>query len=140
MARDEGVSLAAQILIFPMLDDRNTQPGVHLVDGATWSHEENALCWGALLGTEPGAPDVSPYSAPARLSHFVGMAPAYIEVGALDIFRDECIEYARNLSASGVETELHVYRGALHGYDTIERNTPFARRWRADRIDRITAL
>ena len=85
-----------------MLDDRNTTPDPELVPFAPWTYEDNATGWGALLGDAVGGADVSPYGAPARLTDFAGLPPAYIEVGELDIFRDEAIVYARNLVSAGV--------------------------------------
>lgn len=140
LARDEGIDLAAQILVFPMLDDRTTSPDPHLAGVATWTHDDNATGWLALLGEQLGDPDVSPYAAPARLQDFSGLARAYIEVGALDIFRDECIDYAHRLLSAGVQTELHVHPGAPHGYDTMAIGTPFAARWKADRVRVLTSL
>ncbi len=42
-----------------------------------------------------------------------------IVYGAIDLFVDEDIEYARRLIAAGVPTELHVVPGAYHGFDLI---------------------
>lgn len=69
-----------------------------------------------------------------------GLAPAYIEVGDLDIFRDEDIDYAARLVRAGVSTELHVYPGAPHGYDWIGYGGPLTARWKADRIRVIQSL
>jgi acetyl esterase/lipase len=38
-------------------------------------------------------------------------------VGALDLFLEEDLEYARRLMREGVPTELHVYPGAYHGFN-----------------------
>lgn len=140
LARDAGVPLARQVLIFPMLDDRTIDPDPHLADVVTWSHDDNRTGWQALLGDRIGGPEVSPYEAPARLTDFAGLAPAYVEVGTLDIFRDESIDYARRLLAAGVEAELHVHPGAPHGYDSLALGSLFAERWKADRIRVITGL
>ena len=37
--------------------------------------------------------------------------------GALDLFAEEDMEYARRLIRAGVPTELHVFPGGFHGYD-----------------------
>jgi triacylglycerol lipase len=36
--------------------------------------------------------------------------------GALDLFLEEDLEYARRLIRAGVPTELHIYPGAPHGF------------------------
>ena len=60
------------------------------------------------------------------------MPPAYINVGALDLFVDESIDYAQALNAAGVETELHVYPIAFHGSSNSVADSPISRRWTAD--------
>jgi acetyl esterase/lipase len=140
LARDHGLALARQILIFPMLDDRNTVADPLLAATATWTYDQNYTGWHALLGEELGKPAVSPVAAPARLTDFAGLAPAYIEVGELDIFRDESIRYAQNLMRAGVSCELHVYPGSPHGHDWLDPDAAISRRAVAGRTRLITAL
>jgi acetyl esterase/lipase len=141
LARDRGgPAIARQILIYPMLDDRNTTPDPELVPFATWTYDDNLTGWGALLGDAIGGPDVSPYAAPARLTNAAGLPPLYVEVGELDIFRDEDIEYARRAAAAGVSSELHVHPGASHGFDVGAPNAGVTQRSRADRIRMLTNL
>ena len=40
-------------------------------------------------------------------------------MGALDLFLEEDLEYARRLMREGVPTELHVYPGAYHGFNLV---------------------
>ena len=56
LARDRGVPLARQILIYPMLDDRNTTPGPLPPDVLTWSYDSNYTGWHALLGDKSFRP------------------------------------------------------------------------------------
>ena len=37
-------------------------------------------------------------------------------MGALDLFLEENIAYARRLTRAGVPAELHVFPGAFHGF------------------------
>lgn len=121
-ARDAGVYLAKQILIYPMLDDRNTEPDTHIAPfAAGWTYDNNYTGWHALLGDAVGTETVSPLAAPARLKDFTGLAPAFIEVGELDIFRDESIAYASALYAAGISCELHVRPGSPHAFDRLVR-------------------
>jgi acetyl esterase/lipase len=133
LARDHGIRLRRQILIFPMLDDRTVDPDAALEGVTTWSYAENRLGWWALLGDRMGSERVTPVEAPARLRDARGLAAAYIEVGSLDIFRDEDVSYASALWRGGVDAELHVHPGAPHGYDSLALGSTFAHRWRADR-------
>lgn len=118
-ARDGGVPLAKQILIYPMLDDRNTEPDPELVPFATWTYDNNYTGWTALLGDAAGGAHIPPLAAPARLDQCAELAPTFIDVGELDILRDESVRYALALTHGGVSCELHVRAGAPHGFDRI---------------------
>jgi acetyl esterase/lipase len=119
LARDRGTpALTFQLLICPMLDDRNITPSSHeITDIGVWDRDMNISGWTALLGDERGTNGVSPYAAPARMSDLTGLPAAFIDVGVLEVFRDEDVDYALRLMRAGVPTELHVYAGAYHGWD-----------------------
>ena len=119
LARDRGeFSLAFQHLIFPMLDDRTAIADTpnRGVGDFLWTHAQNQFGWSALLGHQPGIPGVSPYAAAARAENLEGLPPTFISVGALDLFLEENLEYARRLVQACVPVELHVYPGAYHGF------------------------
>jgi len=139
MARDRDVPLARQVLIYPMLDDRTTTPDPNLAPFAGWSYDDNYTGWHALLGDRIGTDDVVAYAAPARAADVSGLPPAYVETGELDIFRDESIEYARRIAASGTSIELHVHPGCPHGFDRLG-DIPVVRRAFADRHRVLRAL
>lgn len=140
MARDRGRKLARQILVYPMLDDRNLTPDPEMVNFINWTFDANYTGWRALIGAEPGKGDVPAYCAPARAKDLRGLAPAYIEVGELDIFRDEDIEYARRLGQAAVPVELHVHQGAPHGFERLAAESAVARRAMADRYRILRSL
>lgn len=134
LARARRVPVARQILVYPMLDDRTTVPDRALVPFAGWSYDNNYTGWHALLGDAVGAPHVPESAAPARAADLSGLPAMYLEVGELDIFRDEGIEYARRAAAAGTSVELHVHPGCPHGFDRAAPGTDVARRSRADRL------
>ncbi len=122
LARDRGeVSLMFQFLIAPMIDDRTcmlAEP--HPYTGEfIWTREANHFGWTSYLGHEPGGSDVSPYAAAARAEKLEGLPATFINVGAIDLFVEEDVEYARRLMRAGVPTELHVYPGAYHGFRMV---------------------
>ncbi|GCE22151.1 alpha/beta hydrolase [Dictyobacter kobayashii] len=122
LTRDRGeVPLIFQLLIYPMLDDRTvTTADPHPYTGEyVWTPQANHFGWSALLGQEPGGPDVSPYAAAARATNLEGLPPALIGVGTLDLFLEEDIEYARRLIRAGVPTELHIYPGGFHAFPMV---------------------
>jgi acetyl esterase/lipase len=140
LARDRGVALALQILVYPMLDDRNQTPDPARQQYLTWTYDDNYTAWHAVLGDAMCTDYVSPIIAPARLADFTGLAPAYIDVGDLDIFRDEAIAYAQRLAIAGVPVELHVHRGAPHGWERFAPDTASAKRAMADRARAVSNL
>ncbi|MGY4650952.1 alpha/beta hydrolase fold domain-containing protein [Mycobacterium sp. URHB0021] len=85
----------------------------------TRTYHDNITGWGALLGSSAATGEVSPYAAPARAANLCGLPDTYIDVGDLDIFRDEDLSYARRLSDAGVPTELHVHPGGMHVFEAL---------------------
>lgn len=133
LARDRGdYTLAFQLLVYPMIDDRtvDAEPHPH-VGQHIWTPASNHFGWSALLGHAPGIEGVSAYAAAARADDLAGLPPTFIMTGALDLFLEEDLEYARRLTRAGVPTELHVYPGAFHGFD-IHPTAAVAVRARAD--------
>jgi acetyl esterase/lipase len=138
LARDRGeVPVAYQLLIYPMIDDRNVTPSSRIIGAPIWSRDANLLGWRGYLGREPGGDEVPAYAAAARAVDLGGLPPAFIGVGTLDVFRDENIEYASRLLAAGVPTELHVYPGAVHGFEMIVPSAAVSRRCQRDITDAL---
>jgi acetyl esterase/lipase len=110
--------LAFQHLIYPMIDDRTCiaeKPHPH-VGEFIWTPHNNHFGWASLLGKAPGSSDVSIYAAAARAQDLSGLPRTFIATGALDLFLEENLDYARRLMRVGVPVELHVYAGAFHGF------------------------
>ena len=127
-------SVAHQMLIYPMIDDRNDTPSAKLVtDPKVWNNERNAFAWRAYLGDAYGTDKVSPYAAPSRMEKLAGSIPASILTGELDLFRDENILYAMRLMAADVPTELYVYPGAPHGFERLAPEASISRQFFVDR-------
>jgi acetyl esterase/lipase len=57
-----------------------------------------------------------------------------VDVGELEVFRDECVDYAQRLAQAGVSTEFHLYPGAFHGFDMMVPDTTLSRRAVAARV------
>lgn len=132
-ARDAGIALKHQLLIYPMLDDRNVSRSSHEVtDPELWNRANNILAWKAYLGANHGTDNVSAYAAPARAATLEGLASTTILTGELDLFVDENLEYAQRLLAAKVPVELHLYPAVHHGFDRHNPGGLQARRIVAD--------
>jgi acetyl esterase/lipase len=130
-AHDEGLPVAFQLLIYPMLDDRTvTRADLDTTHQRIWSQTSNRLGWSAYLGQAPGADATPPYAVPARRESLGGLPPAWIGVGTLDLFHDEDVAYAQRLTAAGVPTELVVVPGAYHGFDGVQESAAVSRAFR----------
>jgi len=116
MARDRGgPRVRWQMLVYPMLDDRSVTPSSHVNTGfGAWSREANLFAWRSYLGDAYGTDDVEPYAAVARAKDLAGLPPTYVDVGELDLFRDEDVDFAWRLMKADVDVELHVHPGGIH--------------------------
>jgi acetyl esterase/lipase len=121
-ARDRHeIPILFQLLIYPELDDRTgstRQPPPH-IGQFIWNAGANRFAWTSYLGVPAGSATVPAGAVPARVENLAGLPPAFIGVGALDLFVDEDVEYARRLINAGVATELLVVPGAFHGFDVL---------------------
>ena len=136
LARDRAeVPVCYQFLVFPMIDDRNeTSMSYQILDSRLWNRTANLIGWNSYLEGRAGAPDIPIYASASRatVEQLAGLPPTYINVGDLDLFVDEDVEYARRLRLAGVPVELHVYPGAFHGSNNSVSRSELSRRWKAD--------
>jgi acetyl esterase/lipase len=84
-----------------------------------------------LLGVPAGSKTVPAGAVPARVDNLAGLPPAFIGVGAIDLFVEEDIDYAKRLVHSGVPTELYVVPGAYHGFDILAPEAAGSKAFRA---------
>ncbi len=139
-ARDRGeYDLAFQLLIYPMLDDRtgSTKPAPEHIGHFLWNSGSNRFGWESLLGMAPGSANPPAGSVPARVKDLSGLPPAFISVGALDLFVDEDVDYARRLIAAGVPTELLVVPGAYHGFNGLVPKAAVSLRFNAQALNAL---
>jgi acetyl esterase len=108
--------LVFQMLHQPVLDDRPTRSKEEFTETPGFDGPAAELMWKHYLGDSTSAPC---NAVPARLSELTGVADALITCSELDPLRDEAIDYASRLLGAGVATELHVYPGTCHGFDSL---------------------
>jgi triacylglycerol lipase len=122
LTRDRGGRQpAGQVLTYPMLDHRTgAEPDLHpLVGEFGWTAGANRVGWTAMRGDYGLDDERVGWFSPARAESLAGLPPTFIGAGALDLFLEENMEYARRLTRAGVSTELHVYPGAVHSFDVL---------------------
>lgn len=118
LARDKKeVSIAFQMPIFPMMDDRMITNSSQNNDAPVWNTKSNIAAWKLYLGDLYETDSVPKYAAPAREVNYSNLPPALTYVGSIDPFYDETIQYINNLKSEGIETFIKTYEGCFHGFD-----------------------
>lgn len=139
--RERGIGpLAAQLLVYPMLDDRTTSAHPAAAPFLTWTPGDNITGWQALLGDAYGAEEIPGTAVPARVRSVHGLPRTYIEVGQLDLFLDESVAYATRLIQHDIPVHLVVRPGLVHGYDRLAPASKAARAAHADRVAFLRSL
>ncbi len=124
MARDlGGPQLAAQFLIYPMLDHRTGSDDCRHRNRHTgefiWTRSSNRFGWECLRGDYPADDDRKGWFSPSLADDLASLPPTWIGTGSLDLFFDEDLDYARRLVDAGVQVELHSYPGAIHAFNVM---------------------
>lgn len=135
MARDRGgPAICFMMPAYPMLDPSNTTASSHEVtDVGIWDRAGNIEAWEWFLGgNEPDA-----YASPPLAEDLSGLPPAYIDVGSVDLFRDEDIAFVARLTASGVPVEFHLYPGAYHASERFAPDAGLSQRIWANRLEAL---
>ena len=136
LARDSGPRLAAQILLYPVLDldmDRSDRyPSLRdNANGYYVTRDELRWCVRNYLpaGTDPADPLISP----ARRADLANLPATVLAVAQYDPLRDQGTSYAEALRAKSVPVTVHQGLGLIHGCFDMLGVTAAAR----DEMDRV---
>lgn len=122
-AHDEGVPVARQVLVYPMLDNRTGRADEPGRGRLGWSPASNRYAWRSYLA-DVSVQNPPRYAVASRRADLTGLPPAWIGVGNLDLFLAEDRDDAERLRAAGVPCELDVVPGMYHGADTALEPQP----------------
>ena len=114
-AEDELPAIVGTLLHQPVLDDRPTASKAEFLTTPAFDGTAAGLMWRHYLGDS--APTAE--SVPARHHRLIGAASTFITCSELDPLRDEAVEYARQLMRCGARTDLHLFGGTCHGFDSL---------------------
>lgn len=129
LARDRGeISIAFQMPLYPMIDDRCATESARENDAPVWDSMTNRNAWKVYLGDLDGTDRVPPYAAPARATDLAGLPPLFTYVGELEPFRDEVVDLVDRLRAAGVPVTFEVFPGCYHGFDVVAPGAAVSRR------------
>ncbi|KUH99083.1 alpha/beta hydrolase [Mycobacterium sp. IS-3022] len=104
-----------QLLHQPVLDDRPTDSKKEFDTTPGFDGPAAELMWRHYLGDTAACAA----SVPGRVAELSGVADAFVSCSDLDPLRDEAVDYALRLMRAGVATELHVFGGTCHGFDSL---------------------
>jgi acetyl esterase/lipase len=104
-----------QMLHQPVLDDRVTGSKMEFEATPAFDGPAAELMWQHYLGSTPP----SAGSVPARCDRLHDLPTAFITCSDIDPLRDEALDYAVWLLRAGIATELHVFAGTCHGFDSL---------------------
>ena len=122
-ARDEGLDLAFQLLIYPAVDVDFTRPS--MIDNATGyflTTQDMQWFWDHFVALDDRA---DPYAVPMAADDVSGLAPALIQTAEFDPLRDEGEAWGARLRNAGVDVTITRYDGVVHGF--VSRWTQMAR-------------
>jgi acetyl esterase len=115
LARDAHITLALQVLIYPVTDASNGFPS-HAENAKGFLLEEAEMNWFVDCYTRGGAEVADWHISPLRAPDLAGVAPALVITAEYDILRDEGEAYAQRLADAGVPVEHTRYDGMIHAF------------------------
>lgn len=114
LARDRGLPLAHQLLVYPVTDTAMDTPSWREY-GTGYGLDAGTLA--QFMDLYRGGADPSDFRlAPLRAPGLAGVAPATVITAEYDILRDEAEAYAHRLAEAGVPVELRRYDGVVHSF------------------------
>ena len=114
-ARDWGLPLALQLLVYPVMDHRFDRPSYReFASGYGMSREDMLWYWGHYLGPDGDGAHLE--ASPVRAADLAGVAPALVITAEYDVLRDEGEDYVSRLHDAGVPVTLSRYEGLIHGF------------------------
>lgn len=106
-ARDQGIALAAQLLVYAATDLAD-KPGPERM----------------YLGEDAGRHALDPRASPLRAATLAGLAPAIIGVGPYDFLYRDSLAYAKRLREDGVKLVMREFPTLNHGFFSYTAISP----------------
>lgn len=137
-ARDEGSpKFSFMVPIYPMIDSRNQSHSSKLItDVGIWDRDGAIQAWDWYLGGNK--PDQ--HSSPAIAADVSGLPPAYIDVGEMDMFRDEDLDFVKRLAEADIRVEFHIWPGAYHASEIFAPDASLSKEIMRTRMGGIRRL
>ena len=132
--RDAGISLAAQLLVYPVTDvvgryadaSENARYPSRAENAEGYFLSRAVMEWFAGHYLADPAQGADWRVSPLRAKNLAGLAPAIVCTAWFDPLRDEGIAYAAALESANVLTKRHDGQGLIHGYFGLGDASPVA--------------
>ena len=112
-ARDAGIPLALQVLVYPVTDvDLDSPSYLEHAVGLNLTRAKMEWYWRLYLA---GADGEHPHASPLRADDLSGVAPALVQTAEYDPLRSEGEAYSDRLADHGVPVTSTRYDGMIHG-------------------------
>ena len=131
-ARDNGVKLALQVLIYPC-NERNFETQSYIDYATGYLLTTQGMKWFWEQYVQNPADNTNPYAAPMHAKTFKDLAPAVIVTAQYDPLLEDSVKYAKLLQADGVPVIYKQFDGMIHGFFVMMAITKVA----AESIDFI---
>jgi acetyl esterase len=125
-ARDNAISLAFQLLIYPC-NDRDFTTESYIKNATGYGLSTQAMQWFWEQYLQGDSHDKNPYAVPTQATSFKSLAPAIVITAQYDPLLSDGEKYAELLMRDGVEVSYTEYPGMIHGFFTNMAVTPTAR-------------
>ncbi|MCF8606491.1 alpha/beta hydrolase [Gordonia sp. HY442] len=111
-ARDNGPTLAAQVLIYPATDISKPYPSLKEHGEGKFLTKDLLRWFGKNYPSDPN----DWRSSPLLADDVAGVAPAFVVTAEYDPLRDQGEAYAQRLADAGVPVQARRYDGQIHGF------------------------
>jgi acetyl esterase len=121
LARQRGVAVAGQALIYPALDHTFSSPSCRIFKAAGLSFADLELASAVYCaGHDPADPLLSPLLEP----DLTGLPPALVLTAGHDPLREEAFRYVDRLREAGIAVEHVDYPSYAHGFFSLPKLWP----------------
>lgn len=116
MARDAGIAVSAQALIYPVIDYRGGTPSFERYGQGYGILEAETVAWFRDRYLPDPAMFEDWHANPSLATSHAGLPPALMITAECDVLHDEGVGYAQQLRAADVPVEHVNFPGMIHGF------------------------
>jgi acetyl esterase len=124
-ARDNEISLAFQLLIYPC-NDRDFTTDSYIKNATGYGLSTQAMQWFWEQYLQGNSHDKNPYAVPTQATSFKNLASAIVITAQYDPLLSDSQKYAELLQRDGVSVTYKEYAGMIHGFFSNLAVTPTA--------------